>query len=555
MMDSFVTGINLLAIGSAGTGKAQPIYSKILTINGWKTIGELNTNDIVITPKGVESRILKIFDQGDKDVYRITFKDGTYTDCTLEHLWEVYVPKSLQYRRYSNKKIIQTSDIIEILNDKSQNVNISIDYVDEIEFPPAELNIDPYILGCILGDGNISQKIVSISSSDLEIINNISSKLEIGYELNKKVSDEITYILRKSLDNNDYNNAYVKRIKNYGLLGKLSYEKFIPEIYIRSSIEQRKELLRGLLDTDGTVGKGCITYCTTSKILAKQVQEIILSIGGKCTISEKPYPFYYDDNKNKVFGKPAYILHIKTKNDKELFSIDRKKQLASNAFQKNQYRRIIKKVEKLNLKCQCKCILIEDESHLYITDNYIITHNTFLAIYLALKNILSFDPDRKEKILFIRSAVPTRNVGFLPGSLEEKNEIYALPFKQIINQLCENGTAWEILLKKKLIDFQTTSYLRELTFDNTIIIVDELQSMDEEEMKTILTRIGENTQVILCGDSKQNDLFRTKEKSCFNFLQEVTRRLPDYFDVVNFLPQDIVRSGFVKQLILVMEDM
>lgn len=182
------------------------------------------------------------------------------------------------------------------------------------------------------------------------------------------------------------------------------------------------------------------------------------------------------------------------------------------------------------------------------------TGKTFLAIYLALKNVLSFDPDRKDRILFIRSSVPTRNVGFLPGSLEEKNDIYALPFKQIINQLCENGTAWDILNKKKLIEFQSTSYLRGLTFDNTIIIIDEIQNIDAEEMKTILTRVGENTQVILCGDSKQDDLFRTKEKSCFNFLQEVTRRLPDYFDVVNFLPQDIVRSGFVKQLILVMED-
>lgn len=182
------------------------------------------------------------------------------------------------------------------------------------------------------------------------------------------------------------------------------------------------------------------------------------------------------------------------------------------------------------------------------------TGKTFMSIFLALKNILSNDTNKKDKIIFIRSAVPSRNVGFLPGSLEEKNDVYAIPFKEIVNDLCENGTAWEILIKKKMIQFDSTSFLRGSTFDNSIIIIEEVQNMDEQELLTILTRVGENSQLLVCGDSKQNDLFRSKEKSCFPLLLKLTEKMPDEFDVINFLPQDIVRSGFVKKLILTLEE-
>jgi phosphate starvation-inducible PhoH-like protein len=180
------------------------------------------------------------------------------------------------------------------------------------------------------------------------------------------------------------------------------------------------------------------------------------------------------------------------------------------------------------------------------------TGKTYLALYLALKDVI--ESKLHSKIIIVRSNVPTRNSGFLPGSLEEKNEIYALPFRQITNTLCENGSAWDILSKKKIIEFVSTSYIRGLTFDDSIVIVEEVQNLDAEEIKTVLTRAGENTQLVICGDSKQGDLFRSREKSGFELLMYIADNMPGHIDLINFLPRDIVRSGFVKKLLLLLED-
>lgn len=180
------------------------------------------------------------------------------------------------------------------------------------------------------------------------------------------------------------------------------------------------------------------------------------------------------------------------------------------------------------------------------------TGKTFIATYLALKDVLI--EGNHDKIVFVRSAVATRDQGFLPGTLEEKSEVYALPFKKIVNDICDSGTAWEVLSKKKTIEFITTSYIRGLTLDNCILVLDETQNLDDDELISILTRVGDNTQLIISGDTRQNDLFRSREKSCYDKLMIIAGKMPDEIDVINFLPQDIVRSGFVKKLIMVLEE-
>jgi len=180
------------------------------------------------------------------------------------------------------------------------------------------------------------------------------------------------------------------------------------------------------------------------------------------------------------------------------------------------------------------------------------TGKSFIACYLALKDIIEKEKDR---IIIMRSAVPTRDQGFLPGTLEEKSAVYEIPYVAIVNDICQNGTAWEILTKKKTIEFMTTSYVRGITLDDAVIIVDEFQSMTEHEIYSLLTRCGENTQVILCGDTRQSDLNKKKEESCFDWVMKVTQRMPEWFDPVRFLPCDIVRSEFVKKLIMVTEDL
>lgn len=177
---------------------------------------------------------------------------------------------------------------------------------------------------------------------------------------------------------------------------------------------------------------------------------------------------------------------------------------------------------------------------------------SFIACYLALKDL---HDKEKQKIIIVRSAVPTRDQGFLPGTLEEKSAIYQIPYVNIINELCQNGAAWEILTKKGAIQFMTTSYVRGVTLDDAVIIVDEFQNLTPHEIYSLLTRVGENTQVILCGDTKQSDLNKKKEESCFEWMMKVAERMPDWFDLVRFMPCDIVRSEFVKKLIMVTEEL
>ena len=178
------------------------------------------------------------------------------------------------------------------------------------------------------------------------------------------------------------------------------------------------------------------------------------------------------------------------------------------------------------------------------------TGKTFTASYLALEKLLAKDTT---KIVVVRSAVSIRSQGHLPGTQAEKEAIYTVPYKNIVNQLLQCGTAWDSLTKSGMIEFTTTTYIRGLTFDNCVVIIDEFQNMDSSEMESVLTRLGENTQVIICGDTRQNDLNRKREISCHGWLVKLSKALPKYFDVVEFTSEDIVRSKICKAIIKAIE--
>ena len=179
------------------------------------------------------------------------------------------------------------------------------------------------------------------------------------------------------------------------------------------------------------------------------------------------------------------------------------------------------------------------------------TGKSFIASYLALTSLFKKEV---EKIVIVRSAVATRDMGFLPGNIQEKSEAFSIPYKQIINDLCENGTAWDILQKKGMVDFITTSYVRGTTLNNSIIIIDEFQSMTQHELYSVLTRTGKDSRLIICGDTKQTDLDGKREKSCFDWFMNVAEKMNDWFNTTIFVHQDIVRSPFVKALIIATEE-
>lgn len=176
------------------------------------------------------------------------------------------------------------------------------------------------------------------------------------------------------------------------------------------------------------------------------------------------------------------------------------------------------------------------------------TGKSYISLYLALDEILN-GSTLYDKVIIVRSVVPSRDVGFLPGSIKEKIKVYEEPYREICADLFGRGDAYEILKLRNAIEFTTTSFLRGVTFNNAIVIVDELQNMTFGELDTVMTRMGDQSKIIFCGDFRQTDLVRDSEKSGLQHFINITKRM-SRFDYIEFEKNDIVRSGLVKDYII-----
>ena len=176
------------------------------------------------------------------------------------------------------------------------------------------------------------------------------------------------------------------------------------------------------------------------------------------------------------------------------------------------------------------------------------TGKTFISLYLALEAVIEGREPRP--VTIVRSVVPTRDIGFLPGKLEEKSAVYEAPYEAICNEVVSNKhEAYKHLKNRGYVEFSTTSFLRGLTFKNNTIIVDECQNMTFHELDSVITRMGEGSRVIFCGDFRQSDLWRADERSGLNSFMSVVSRMKS-FEKIEFTEDDIVRSDLVKEYIL-----
>ena len=172
------------------------------------------------------------------------------------------------------------------------------------------------------------------------------------------------------------------------------------------------------------------------------------------------------------------------------------------------------------------------------------TGKTFISCYLAFDDMAK---NCYERLVIIRSAVPTRDIGFLPGNMTEKSSVYEEPYRDICNDLFGRGDAYQILKTKNIVDFMTTSFIRGITLRNAVIVIDECQNMSFHELDSIITRMGELCRVIFCGDFRQADL-KNGQSGMLDFLQ-ILKRMEE-FDFIEFEIEDIVRSSFVKNYII-----
>lgn len=182
------------------------------------------------------------------------------------------------------------------------------------------------------------------------------------------------------------------------------------------------------------------------------------------------------------------------------------------------------------------------------------TGKSLVSVWLALKEVLDTQSEY-EKLIIVRSAVSSRDIGFLPGEKDEKTAVFEAPYTPIFSTVFGGlKTSYDHLKKNGIVEFESTSFLRGLTFENCIVIVDEFQNMRDEELHTIVTRVGKNCKIIFAGDTKQNDLTQKKgDVSGFSGFMQVARVMKSDFGIVEFTPDDIVRSGLCKNWIVARE--
>ncbi len=379
-----VNGCAVIAL-KPGYGKAQPKNCIVYTPNGEKKLKDLKLGDEILNSYGGISNVLGIFEQGKIKTYKITFSDKTYTYCSEEHLWNIIQVSNLTHSNLKTRnRTLTTKEIIEVK--KTYNNNWKIPITNPVKFNPKKVQIDPYVLGCLLGDGCLSIKnTVLFSTSDAEIRNFINERIKKnGVHLRKLGNYD--YRISNCRDTNNSKNNIVREIKELKLNGTKSDTKFIPDVYKYNSKKVRIELLQGLLDTDGSYHKSgnSIYYYTVSKKLCDDVRFLVQSLGGTVGISIKKKP-KYTYNGEVRYGKDCYVITIRLPKSIKPFKLSRKIKIWNNKVEKYTPIRVIKKIEPVGKK-DSLCILTSAKDSLYLTNDFIVTHNTFISTLYAYKN-------------------------------------------------------------------------------------------------------------------------------------------------------------------------
>lgn len=177
------------------------------------------------------------------------------------------------------------------------------------------------------------------------------------------------------------------------------------------------------------------------------------------------------------------------------------------------------------------------------------TGKSFMSLYLSTRQIMERKDPRYKKIVIVRSVVPTRDMGFLPGSNKDKVKVYEAPYQAIFTELFHRGDAYEYLKSRNVVEFISTSFIRGITLNDCIIIVDEIANCTLHELDSVITRVGKNCKIVFCGDFRQSDFTREHEKNGLVDFMRIVKKMRS-FEFIDFTEDDIVRSSMVKEYII-----
>lgn len=539
----------------------QPLDAKVLTPDGWSLMGDIEVGDFVVGRDGKPTRVVGVFPKGTKDVYRVTTTDGSSTECCEDHLW--YTQTWENFKRKKPGSVKSTADIIDTLVTSKGKLNHYLPRNEAVEFNKQDLPLPPYTLGALLGDGHMGGNTLACADADIsdrvrDEMRSIGCGLSYqgkiswyitGNSVSNKPAQKVKVVVESTGHETIYRNlascaealginkaavwkrctdgatvngrtyAYIpleerwsNKVKNaidkLGLLHKKAVDKFIPDIYKYSDVEDRIALLRGLMDTDGSVrSNGEASFTTTSKQLALDVIELVQSLGGRAVLHTRDRRGKESRNADGRVIITKLISHEFTISLPENINPFHLKRKADRFKSSYIHAPKISSVVYVGKK-EVQCILVENPEHLYITDQYIVTHNT----------------------------------------VEDKLASWLAPLYDVWSSISKDED-WSKLVKAlgKRIETVPTGMLRGRTVRDAILLLDESQNCSYNQLKCALTRIGEGGRLILTGDADQSDKYRSEESP----LMDVARRLSDLeaVSVIRFTAADQQRSELVTQIL------
>jgi replicative DNA helicase len=329
----------IIIAGRPSMGKAQPLDARVRTPTGWIRMGDLRPGDAVASVDGRDSRVRAVFAQGARQVYRVTFSDGRSTECCAEHLWRVH------HRAWPEPRVVSTEHIAGLLT-KSHNLHsLSIDLPAGDDGHSQPLPVDPWMLGALLAAGELSGDAVRFSTQDPELLARVAER-----------ADGATAA------------TVIEALRRLGLWGVASQDRFVPDLYMDAPRNARLDVLRGLLDAAGVVEtRGTLRISTRSGRLARAVVALVRSVGGWCVWRRQS-------------TRAPYVCTIDYAEPKELLTLSSR--LVRALTPRRPRRPVFVSVEPSRV-AETRCIAVTHPSQLYVTDDYVVTHNTAFALNIV----------------------------------------------------------------------------------------------------------------------------------------------------------------------------
>ncbi|MEJ8837594.1 DnaB-like helicase C-terminal domain-containing protein [Ramlibacter sp. AN1133] len=395
LTDGLQDGDLIVLAARPSMGKAQPLDAKVKTLTGWKRMGEVEVGDRLASVDGAPSQVTGVFPQGERQVFRLTLSDGRSAECCAEHLWQVH------YREWAAPRVLSTAAVMRMLARQRYRRRLWITAHTGAFGHTDPLPVDPWVLGALLGDGDLCGETLRFSNVAEDVLQNMRTRVPEGVHL--VYAGGCDYRLSNVAPTRKGHQGMVPnplraQIERLGLYRVGSSAKFIPAVYLEACREARLELLRGLLDTDGWVETwGSIRFSTCSEQLARDVATLVRSLGGWCSINHKQPHFTSTQGERRVPGLPAFVCNIAHPEPRSLFAMSEKLARAPAERERNKHA-VIVSVEPTRT-APCQCIAVSHPSHLYVTDDYVVTHNTAAAMDVAANIADRMGTSQERKVL------------------------------------------------------------------------------------------------------------------------------------------------------------